>query len=80
MSLNGANKNNGCLRVINGSHRLGVINKGHLIDEKNIKLKGMNIEYIELKSGEAILFDNHLVHGSDKNKTRKNRLAFRGTS
>ncbi len=76
MSLNGANKNNGCLKVINGSHRLGVINKGHLIDEKNIKLKGMNIEYIELKSGEAILFDNHLVHGSDKNKTRKNRLAF----
>ena len=36
----------------------------------------MNSEYIELKSGEAILFDNHLVHGSDKNKTRKNRLAF----
>jgi len=76
VSLNGANKKNGCLRIIKDSHTLGIINNGHLIKKSQIELKGKPIEYIELKKGEAIIFDNHLVHGSDKNKTKKNRLAF----
>ena len=31
---------------------------------------------MELKPGEAVILSNYTVHGSDKNKTKKNRLGF----
>jgi len=76
LSLNGASKQNGCLRALKGSHKDGILNKGHLVKVNSKFIKKRPIEYITLKKGEAIIFDNHLVHGSDKNRTKKNRLAF----
>ena len=39
LSLNGANKKNGCLSILRGSHKKGILNKGHLINinSKNLK-------------------------------------------
>jgi len=54
----------------------GILNKGHLVNVNSKFLKKRPIEHIALKKGEAIIFDNHLVHKSDKNRTKKNRLAF----
>lgn len=77
MSLNGATKKKGCLKIINGSHILEKIGKGHFVSNYNLKkLKKNKIKYLELKPGEAIIFNNYLIHGSEKNKTSEMRLAF----
>ena len=39
-------------------------------------MKKKNIKYLELKAGEAVIFSNYTLHGSDKNLTKKNRLGF----
>ncbi len=78
MSLNGATKKNGCLKVIEGSHKYGILNYGNNLSssiEKKL-LKKNKVVFIELQPGEAILFSNYTVHGSNKNKTKKNRLGF----
>ena len=78
MSLNGATKKNGCLKVIEGSHKYGILNYGNNLTtsvEKKLKKKH-KVVFLELKPGEAVLFSNYTVHGSNKNKTKKNRLGF----
>jgi phytanoyl-CoA hydroxylase len=83
MSLNGATKKNGCLKVIEGSHKYGVLSDRNKLsstnltkeDEKKLKKKHKVI-FLELKPGEAVILSNYTVHGSDKNKTKKNRLGF----
>jgi ectoine hydroxylase-related dioxygenase (phytanoyl-CoA dioxygenase family) len=78
MSLNGATKKNGCLKVIEGSHKYGILNYGNNLSalvEKKLKKKH-KVVFLELKPGEAVLFSNYTVHGSNKNKTKKNRLGF----
>ena len=83
MSLNGATKKNGCLKVIEGSHKYGVLSDRNKFsstnltkeDEKKLKKKH-KVVYLELGPGEAVILSNYTVHGSDKNKTKKNRLGF----
>jgi len=79
LALTEATKKNGCLKVIEGSHKYGIIGDGNnLLDKKLIKkfVKKENIKFLELKPGEAIIFSNYTLHGSDKNKTKKNRIGF----
>ena len=78
MSLNGATKKNGCLKIIEGSHKYGILNYGNNLSpsvERKLKKKN-KVVFMELKPGEAVLFSNYTVHGSNKNKTKKNRLGF----
>ena len=68
-----SNKKNGCLNVIEGSHKYGILNFGNNFStsmEKKLKKKPKVI-FLELKPGEAVLFSNYTVHGSNKNKTKK---------
>tara|TARA_B100001769_G_C22035383_1_gene556349 strand:+ start:232 stop:1056 length:825 start_codon:yes stop_codon:yes gene_type:complete len=76
MSINGANKKNGCLKVIKSSHKYGTLDKGHFIKTNKNYFKKHKILNVELKPGEAIIFNNQLFHGSGKNYTKKMRLAF----
>lgn len=78
MSLNGATRKNGCLKVIEGSHKYGILNYGNNMSssiEKKL-LKKNKVVFLELQPGEAVIFSNYTVHGSNKNKTKKNRLGF----
>ena len=78
MSLNGATKKNGCLKVIEGSHKYGILNYGNNLSssvEKKLKKKN-KVVFLELRPGEAVIFSYYTVHGSNKNKTKKNRLGF----
>ena len=34
------------------------------------------IKYLELEAGEACIFTNYTLHGSDKNTKNENRIAF----
>ena len=79
LSLNGANKKNGCLKVVEGSHKHGILGDGNNLLDKKLKnkyIKKNKIKYLVCKPGEAFIFSNYTLHGSDRNKTKKNRLAF----
>ena len=72
---------NGCVQIIPGSHKFGLINPEHASgfltkaqgeefcpDKKRI--------YLELEAGEVALLHNHLLHASDVNRSSQSRRAF----
>ena len=74
VAITKANKENGCLQVIRGSHKLGRIEHGfsgeqvgaaqHYVD---LSLKTMDIVYVELAAGDALFFHSNLLHRSEAN-------------
>ena len=72
---------NGCVQVIPGSHKRGLINPSHtsgfLNDEQVTQhTASEKIAYLELAAGEAVLLHNYLLHRSDTNATPVSRRAF----
>ena len=63
IALTGANKENGCLQVIEGSHKMGRVNHGFAGEQVgadmtmvNNALKTMPLIYSELEPGDALFF------------------------
>ena len=80
-ALDPATKQNGCVRVIPGSHRFGVINPQHgsgfLTDELAAEhCPEDQAVQLELEPGEVVLLHNWLMHSSDKNHSDQSRRAF----
>lgn len=80
-ALDPATRANGCVQVIEGSHRLGVLNpsdvSGWLTPEQAEELTAKYpIAFLELAPGEAVLLHNWLLHASDINATDNPRRAF----
>jgi len=72
---------NGCVQVIPGSHRLGVINPSHpsaFVTEAQAAQHAPEEKavYLELEAGEVVLLHNWLLHRSDVNRTEIPRRAF----
>lgn len=72
---------NGCVQVIPGSHRLGVINPSHpsaFVTEEQAAEHAPDEKavYLELEAGEVVLLHNWLLHRSDVNRTEIPRRAF----
>jgi len=79
---------NGCLRVIPGSHNLGLLdhedivwnNHGHkrrLTNESMIKAYNeFGIVNFELSRGDVLIFNHLLIHGSNSNQSPKNRRSI----
>lgn len=70
---------NGCVQVIPGSHRLGLLSKqGHTISKQHEAryCQEKDIVYLELKAGEGVLLHNWLLHRSDVNRSSVARRAF----
>jgi phytanoyl-CoA hydroxylase len=70
---------NGCVQVIPGSHKLGLLSKrGHTITKEHEAqyCDPKKIVYLELKPGEVVLLHNFLLHRSDVNKTDIPRRGF----
>ena len=74
VALTPANKENGCLQVIKGSHKLGRVNHGFSgeqvgadITMVNNALKTMELVYCELEPGDALFFHSNLLHRSEAN-------------
>jgi ectoine hydroxylase-related dioxygenase (phytanoyl-CoA dioxygenase family) len=74
VALTEANKENGCLQVIKGSHKLGRVNHGFsgeqvgadLVMVENA-LKTMELVYCEIQPGDALFFHSNLLHRSEAN-------------
>jgi hypothetical protein len=72
---------NGCLQVIPGSHRAGVINPSHHSAFLNAEqtadyVSPERVVYLELEAGEVALLHNWLLHASDVNRSTASRRAF----
>ena len=77
--VNGATKENGCLRIIKGSHKQGILDHARQSHQEWIKwidLKS-NLEVIDLELNEpfAVLFHPNLIHGCYENKSRDYRYS-----
>lgn len=80
-ALDPATQENGCVQIVPGSHRLGLLNPSHpagfLTKEQAAEYcPPEKIEYVELQPGEACLMHNWLLHGSDVNRSGVSRRAF----
>ncbi|HTE28078.1 phytanoyl-CoA dioxygenase family protein [Flavitalea sp.] len=74
VALTHANKENGCLQVIKGSHKLGRVNHGFAGEQVgadmvmvNNALQTMDLVYSELEAGDALFFHSNLLHRSEAN-------------
>ncbi|WP_116368283.1 phytanoyl-CoA dioxygenase family protein [Parahaliea mediterranea] len=83
IAIDDATKENGCLKVIPGSHRAGFRDWYRVRGETHhdrLKLDSEEVgraEYVELPAGDAIIFSNYLVHSSEQNMSNEPRRAFR---
>lgn len=80
VALTEANKENGCLQVIKGSHKLGRVNHGFAGEQVgadmvfvNNALKTMDLVYCELELGDTLIFHSNLLHRSEANLSEKPR-------
>jgi ectoine hydroxylase-related dioxygenase (phytanoyl-CoA dioxygenase family) len=80
-ALDPATVANGCVQVIPGSHKLGLVNPSHpsgfLTPELAAKYcPTAKVVYLELAAGEVALLHNWLLHASDVNQSDISRRAF----
>jgi phytanoyl-CoA hydroxylase len=83
IAITEANKQNGCLQVIKGSHKLGRIEHGfageqigasqHYVD---LALKTMELVYVEIMPGDALFFHSNLLHRSEANLSENPRWSL----
>ncbi|MGN6193523.1 MAG: phytanoyl-CoA dioxygenase family protein [Ginsengibacter sp.] len=83
VAITDANKENGCLQVIKGSHKMGRIEHGfageqvgasqHYVD---LALKTMALVYVEIDAGDALFFHSNLLHRSEANLSEKPRWSL----
>jgi ectoine hydroxylase-related dioxygenase (phytanoyl-CoA dioxygenase family) len=83
IAITNANKENGCLQVIKGSHKMGRLEHGfsgeqvgasqHYVD---LALKTMALEYVEINAGDALFFHSNLLHRSEANLSDKPRWSL----
>jgi len=80
-ALDPATRENGCVQIIPGSHRWGVINPAHgsgflSPEQADSHAPEEDAIFCELEPGEVILLHNWLLHSSDKNASDISRRAF----
>jgi phytanoyl-CoA hydroxylase len=80
-ALDPATIGNGCVQIIPGSHRYGLINPSHgsgFLTPEQAKQHATpdKIVHLELEAGEVALLHNYTLHASDVNKTDIPRRAF----
>ena len=83
LAIDPATRENGCLRIIPGSHRLGYLglsDDGPLMkgvtEEPALRAAGLDPEAmvdIELEPGDLVMWSLLTVHGSDINRSQKDR-------
>lgn len=83
VALTEANKENGCLQVIKGSHKLGRVNHGFSGEQVGADmvmvdnaLKTMELVYCEIGPGDALFFHSNLLHRSEANLSDKPRWSI----
>jgi hypothetical protein len=79
LALDPSRASNGCVEVIDGSHRLGLLSKfGHTLSAEHVREHCHAAKVVELEAdpGEVFLLHNFLIHRSGINPTGQPRRAF----
>lgn len=83
IAVDPANRENGCLQVIPGSHHLGRINHMKVGDQTGADperveavLARSPIEYVEMQPGDGLFFHANLLHRSDQNTSPNPRWSL----
>lgn len=83
IAVDPATKENGCLQVIKGSHKLGRVDHvlsgdqaGADLERVEEALKRMELVYVEMEPGDAVFFDCNILHRSDQNKSDNPRWSL----
>ena len=83
IAVDRATKENGCLQVVRGSHKIGRIDHVKVGDQTGADpervaeaCKRMELVYVELEPGSAVIFHSNLLHRSDQNHSPNDRWAY----
>ena len=83
IAVDRATRENGCLQVLRGSHKMGRIDHGKRgdqtgADEERIAAAVARLElvHVELNPGSAVIFHGNTLHRSDQNVSDDPRWAF----
>ena len=81
VALTDSSSMNGCMRVIPGSHKAGIIPHSDRVIEHNMLTYSIDVEEsystdIELKAGEMSIHHPGIVHGSLPNRSDDKRIGF----
>ncbi|MFV0443274.1 MAG: phytanoyl-CoA dioxygenase family protein [Planctomycetaceae bacterium] len=83
IAIDRATRANGCLQVLRGSQQLGRIDHGKTgdqtgadLDRVQAALEQLELVYVELDPGDAVLFHGNLLHRSDQNRSDDPRWAL----
>jgi non-heme Fe2+,alpha-ketoglutarate-dependent halogenase len=84
LALSDSSADNGCMRVVRGSHRDGIVSHNHtLITPDNFvagevacRVEESQATDVTLQSGEMSLHDVAVVHGSNPNTSNRPRIGF----
>ena len=83
IAVDKATRENGCLQVIRGSHKMGRIDHvltgdqaGADMERVNACLERMELVHCEMDPGDTIFFHSNLLHRSDQNKSPNPRWSL----
>jgi ectoine hydroxylase len=83
IAIDPATRENGCLEVLKGSHRMGRIEHGRFggqtgADPERVEVAKQRLEHIhcEMAPGTALFFHSNLLHASAQNTSEKPRWAL----
>lgn len=83
IAITTAKKENGCLQVIKGSHKMGRVEHGFAGEQVgasqiyvDLALKTMELVYVELQPGDALFFHSNILHRSEANLSEKSRWSL----
>ena len=83
IAVDRASKENGCLQVLRGSHKLGRIDHvltgdrdGADLARVDQALKHLELVYCEMQPGTALFFHGNVLHRSDQNRSPNSRWSL----
>ena len=85
IALTPSHRDNGCMRVIPGSHEKGLLNHANVPDDSNLLFRGEQVRMdvdesqavdVVLQPGEMSLHQSTIVHGSNPNTSAEPRIGF----
>lgn len=83
VAVDDADRGNGGLQVIRGSHKMGRVDHGRIgeqagadVERVEQALKVMEKVFVELKAGDGLFFHCNLLHTSAQNKSPRRRWAY----
>jgi hypothetical protein len=83
IAVDPSTKENGCLQVIKGSHKMGRVNHQLTGDQAGADpqrvqeaLKRLELVYVEMQPGDAVFFHSNILHRSDQNKSDHSRWSL----